>query len=68
MSLSKHKAAEALATPMPFASVLWDNLLNTVSQGDGERDWAALAKVAVRRKGTRLIGCQLTAAAETDLA
>ncbi|WP_279028835.1 NAD(P)-dependent oxidoreductase [Gibbsiella quercinecans] len=40
-------------TPMPFASVLKDNFLDAVAQGDGELDWAALAKVATRRSGLK---------------
>ncbi len=36
---------------MPFASVLKDNFLDAVASGDGDRDWAALARVARRRAG-----------------
>ncbi|HEY7637724.1 MAG TPA: NAD(P)-dependent oxidoreductase [Gemmatimonadales bacterium] len=46
------EAAEAARTPMPFASVLRDHLLEAVAQGDGERDWAALAEVVRRHAGT----------------
>lgn len=42
------EAAEGAKTPMPFASVLRDHLLEAVAQGEGERDWAALADVARR--------------------
>jgi 3-hydroxyisobutyrate dehydrogenase-like beta-hydroxyacid dehydrogenase len=45
-------AGEAAGVPMPFASVLRDHLLEAVAQGDGDRDWAALAEVARRRAGT----------------
>lgn len=45
------EAAEAARTPMPFASVLRDHLLEAVAQGDGERDWAALAEVVRRHAG-----------------
>jgi 3-hydroxyisobutyrate dehydrogenase-like beta-hydroxyacid dehydrogenase len=45
------EAAEAARTPMPFASVLRDHLLEAVAQGDGERDWSALAEVARRHAG-----------------
>jgi 3-hydroxyisobutyrate dehydrogenase-like beta-hydroxyacid dehydrogenase len=45
------EAAEAARSPMPFASVLRDHLLEAVAQGDGERDWAALAEVARRHAG-----------------
>lgn len=44
-------AAEAGHVPLPVASVLRDNLLDAVAQGDGDLDWAALAKVAARRAG-----------------
>jgi len=44
-------AAEMAGAPMPFASVLRDNLLDAVAHGDAERDWAALARVAQRRAG-----------------
>jgi 3-hydroxyisobutyrate dehydrogenase-like beta-hydroxyacid dehydrogenase len=45
------EAAEAARTPMPFASVLRDHLLEAVAQGDSERDWAALAEVTRRHAG-----------------
>jgi 3-hydroxyisobutyrate dehydrogenase-like beta-hydroxyacid dehydrogenase len=45
------EAAEGARTPMPFASVLHDHLLEAVAQGDGERDWAALAEVVRRHAG-----------------
>jgi len=42
-------AGEQGRVPMPFASVLRDNLLEAIAQGDGDRDFAALARVASRR-------------------
>ncbi|MFL5496646.1 MAG: NAD(P)-dependent oxidoreductase [Gemmatimonadales bacterium] len=45
------EAADGARTPMPFAGVLHDHLLEAVAQGDGERDWAALAEVARRHAG-----------------
>lgn len=45
------EAADAARTPMPFASVLRDHLLEAVAQGQGEWDWAALAEVARRHAG-----------------
>jgi 3-hydroxyisobutyrate dehydrogenase-like beta-hydroxyacid dehydrogenase len=45
------EAAEGARTPMPFASVLHDHLLEAVAQGDGEKDWAALAEVVRRHAG-----------------
>ena len=41
-------AGETARTPMPVASLLRDHLLEAIAQGDGERDWAALAEVARR--------------------
>ncbi|WP_342151371.1 NAD(P)-dependent oxidoreductase [Methylorubrum sp. SB2] len=45
------EAGEAASVPMPFASVLRDNLLDAIAHGDGDRDFAALATVAARRSG-----------------
>ena len=45
------EAGEAAAVPLPFASVLRDNLLDAIAHGDGDRDFAALATVAARRSG-----------------
>ncbi|GLK54106.1 3-hydroxyisobutyrate dehydrogenase-like beta-hydroxyacid dehydrogenase [Methylopila capsulata] len=45
------EAAEAARTPMLFAAVLRDNLIDGVAHGEGDLDWAALAKVAARRAG-----------------
>jgi 3-hydroxyisobutyrate dehydrogenase-like beta-hydroxyacid dehydrogenase len=45
------EAADSARTPMPFASVLRDHLLEAVAQGQGEWDWAALAEVARRHAG-----------------
>jgi 3-hydroxyisobutyrate dehydrogenase-like beta-hydroxyacid dehydrogenase len=44
-------AAETARTPMPVASLLRDNFLEAMAQGDGKRDWAALAEVARRHAG-----------------
>jgi 3-hydroxyisobutyrate dehydrogenase-like beta-hydroxyacid dehydrogenase len=44
-------AADAVGVPMPFASVLRDNLIDAMAQGDGDKDLAALARVASRRSG-----------------
>jgi 3-hydroxyisobutyrate dehydrogenase-like beta-hydroxyacid dehydrogenase len=45
------EAADKVHVPMPFASVLKDNFLDAMAQGDGDLDWSALAKVALRRAG-----------------
>lgn len=47
------EAAEAASVPMPFASILKDNLLDNMAHGEGRLDWAALARVAERRAGQR---------------
>ncbi|MER2249176.1 NAD(P)-dependent oxidoreductase [Methylorubrum podarium] len=44
-------AGEAANVPMPFASVLRDNLLDAIAHGDGDIDLAGLATVAARRSG-----------------
>ena len=44
-------AGESARTPMPIASLFRDHLLEAIAQGDGERDWAALAEVARRHAG-----------------
>ncbi|VVE64298.1 oxidoreductase [Pandoraea captiosa] len=44
-------AGEAANVPMPFASVLRDNHLDSLAHGEGQLDWAALSRVAVRRAG-----------------
>ncbi len=45
------EAADGANVPMPFASVLKDNLLDALAHGDGAKDFSALAEVAVRRAG-----------------
>jgi 3-hydroxyisobutyrate dehydrogenase-like beta-hydroxyacid dehydrogenase len=42
-------AADAAAVPMPLADVVHESLLEAVANGDGERDVAVLARVAMRR-------------------
>lgn len=42
-------AAEAKRVPMPVASVLHDALLESLNRGDGDIDWAGLARVAAAR-------------------
>ncbi|HYP56844.1 MAG TPA: NAD(P)-dependent oxidoreductase, partial [Beijerinckia sp.] len=44
-------AGEAANVPLPLASLLRDNFLDAIAHGDGEKDWAALARVASRRAG-----------------
>ncbi len=42
-------AGEQVGAPMPFASVLRDNFLDAIAHGDGDKDWAAVSNVALRR-------------------
>lgn len=45
------EAAEMAQAPMPFASLLKDNLLDAMAHHEGDLDLAALSKVAARRAG-----------------
>lgn len=42
-------AAEAERVPMPLGSVLHDTLLESLAQGDGDIDWAGMARIAAAR-------------------
>ncbi|MDH2433380.1 NAD(P)-dependent oxidoreductase [Pokkaliibacter sp. MBI-7] len=44
-------AGESKNVPLPFASSMRDSLLEAVAHGDGDKEWAAMAKVAARRAG-----------------
>jgi len=44
-------AAEECASPMPVASVLRDQFLSGLAQGQGEWDWSSIAAVAARNAG-----------------
>jgi 3-hydroxyisobutyrate dehydrogenase-like beta-hydroxyacid dehydrogenase len=44
-------AGEAVGVPLPFASVVRDNLVDAIGHGDADKDWSALALVARRRAG-----------------
>jgi 3-hydroxyisobutyrate dehydrogenase-like beta-hydroxyacid dehydrogenase len=44
-------AADALATPMPVASLVHDHFLAGVAQGAGDSDWSALARLAAANAG-----------------
>jgi len=43
------EAAEKVHVPLPLASVLRDNFLDSLAHGEGHLDWAALARVSARR-------------------
>jgi 3-hydroxyisobutyrate dehydrogenase-like beta-hydroxyacid dehydrogenase len=44
-------AGESAGVPMPFASIVHDNLVDSVGHGDADKDFAAMAMVARRRAG-----------------
>ena len=44
-------AAEEQSVPMPIATLVGNNFLTAISQGLGESDWSAFAKVAYRNAG-----------------
>jgi 3-hydroxyisobutyrate dehydrogenase-like beta-hydroxyacid dehydrogenase len=46
-------AADMAGAPMPLADVVHGSLLESVAHGDGDRDLAALAMVAMRRAGAK---------------
>jgi 3-hydroxyisobutyrate dehydrogenase-like beta-hydroxyacid dehydrogenase len=50
VSLVLDTARECQA-PMPFASVLRDQLLSSLAAGQGEMDWSSLARTAARNAG-----------------
>lgn len=45
------EAAEDMTTPMPLASLVPDHLLSAIARGQGEIDWAALARVIAQNSG-----------------
>jgi 3-hydroxyisobutyrate dehydrogenase-like beta-hydroxyacid dehydrogenase len=45
------EAADAARVPMPFAGVLRDHFLEALATGRPERDWSALAELALRHAG-----------------
>ncbi len=44
-------AAEAAAVPLPSANVWRDRLIGAIAHGDGERDWAVVAREQARASG-----------------
>ncbi len=46
-------AAEAANVPMPLASLLRDHLLSAVARGQGDLDWASLARVLAENAGLK---------------
>jgi 3-hydroxyisobutyrate dehydrogenase-like beta-hydroxyacid dehydrogenase len=47
------KAGEQANVPLPFASVLRDAFLDAIANGDADKDWSAIARVAARKAGLR---------------
>jgi 3-hydroxyisobutyrate dehydrogenase-like beta-hydroxyacid dehydrogenase len=45
------QAAEARNTPLPIPSLLRDHFIQAIAQGDGDKDWSALAAGAFRNAG-----------------
>jgi 3-hydroxyisobutyrate dehydrogenase-like beta-hydroxyacid dehydrogenase len=46
-------ASEECAAPMPMASLLHDQLLSAVAQGQGEMDWSSVTQVIARSAGLK---------------
>jgi 3-hydroxyisobutyrate dehydrogenase-like beta-hydroxyacid dehydrogenase len=44
-------AADAALVPMPSASVVHDRLLGAIAHGDGDKDWAVMAREQARASG-----------------
>ncbi len=44
-------AAESLQVPMPIASLIRDRFISGLARGEGDSDWAALARLAARDSG-----------------
>jgi 3-hydroxyisobutyrate dehydrogenase-like beta-hydroxyacid dehydrogenase len=44
-------AGEGVGVPLPFASIVRDNLIDAIGHGDGDKDWSAVALVSRRRAG-----------------
>ena len=42
-------ASEKAGAPLPFASVVRDNFVDALAHGEGDKDWAAISRVAYRR-------------------
>jgi 3-hydroxyisobutyrate dehydrogenase-like beta-hydroxyacid dehydrogenase len=45
------EAGDAAHVPMPVAGVVRDSLLEAVAHGESDLDWAAVARIAMRRAG-----------------
>jgi 3-hydroxyisobutyrate dehydrogenase-like beta-hydroxyacid dehydrogenase len=47
------RAADDLASPMPLASLVHDNLLSALAQDQGELDWSSMTQVLARNAGLK---------------
>lgn len=45
------ETAREVAAPMPFASVIHDHFLSAIAVGQGDADWASLARIPAREAG-----------------
>ena len=45
------EAAESAAVPMPLAGILRDRFLAAIARGEGDLDWAAIARIAAVQAG-----------------
>jgi len=45
------KAADECGAPLPLASLIHDQLLAALANGQGDKDWASLAQIAARNAG-----------------
>jgi 3-hydroxyisobutyrate dehydrogenase-like beta-hydroxyacid dehydrogenase len=46
-------AGEETNVPLPFVSVLRDSFMDAIANGDANKDWSAIARVAARRAGLK---------------
>jgi 3-hydroxyisobutyrate dehydrogenase-like beta-hydroxyacid dehydrogenase len=44
-------AAEAVSVPLPSGNVLRDRLIGAIAHGEGEHDWAVIARDQARASG-----------------
>ncbi len=47
------KAADECSTPMPMASLIRDNMIAAMANGQGDFDWSTLALIAARNAGVK---------------
>lgn len=47
------RAAEAVAVPLPIASLVRDHLLRALARGQGDMDWSSLARLAAEEAGLK---------------